>query len=161
MDLLKKERASIAGRFKIIVSDSDGRELDRREVDNLVTTTGKAGVANLICNFGSIPAFTFIALGTGTTPPALGDTDMQTEITIDGLAAAAATISLETTDALDDTARLDHTFTSTGGSHDVTEAGVMNNVTAGLGVLLARQTFAPLTVVNTNTVRVIYNIDVD
>lgn len=128
------------------------------KVANLVTNTGRAGVASRINGAGSEAAFTYIAIGTGTTAAAVGDTTLQTEITTGGGARAAATASRVTTDTTNDTARLvlTYTFTST---FAVTEAGALNAASAG--TLLNRQVFSAVNVVSGDSLQVTIDIDVD
>jgi len=131
---------------------------DTVKIHNLVTNTGMAGVASRINGSGGEAAFTYIAVGTGATAPAAGDTGLQTEITTGGLARAAATASRVTTDVTNDTSQLDKTFNVTA-TFAVTEAGVFNAASAG--VLLGRQTFAAVNVVNGDTLQIVYKFDVD
>lgn len=67
-------------------------------VANLVTNAGLAGVASRINGAGSEAAFTYIAVGTGTTSANASDTTLETEITDSGLARASATASRVTVD---------------------------------------------------------------
>ncbi len=130
-----------------------GQWADSMVVKNLVTTAGKGGVASRINGAGAEAAFTYLAVGTGTTAPAAGDTTLQTEITDSGLARAAATASRVTTTTTNDTAQLDYTWSVTG-TKAVTEAGALN--AASSGVLLGRQTFSAVNVVNGDTLQVTY-----
>ena len=125
---------------------------------NLVTTAGKAGVAGRIGGSGSPAAFTYIAIGTGTTAAAVGNTTLETEITTNGGQRASATVSLVTTDTTNDTARAVVTFTFTG-SFAVTEAGLLN--AASSGTLLNRNVFTAVNVVSGDTLQVTIDIDVD
>ena len=125
---------------------------------NLVTTTGKAGVAGRIGGSGSPAAFTYIAIGTGTTAAAVGDTTLQTEITTGGGARASATVSLVTTDTTNDTARAVLTFNFTS-SFAVTEAGLLN--ASSSGTLLNRNVFTAVNVANGDSLQVTIDIDVD
>lgn len=125
---------------------------------NLVTNAGMAGVASRIGGAGSEAAFTYIAIGTGTTAAAATDTALQTEITTGGGARAAATVSRTTTDVTNDTARAVVTFNFTS-TFAVTEAGLLN--AASSGVLLNRQVFTAVNVVNGDSLQVTIDIDVD
>lgn len=125
---------------------------------NLVTDAGKAGVASRINGAGSEAAFTYIAIGTGTTAAAAGDTTLETEITTGGGERASATASRTTTDVTDDTATLILTFNFTS-SFAVTEAGALN--AASTGVLLNRQVFSAVNVANGDSLQVTIDIDVD
>lgn len=131
---------------------------DSRLISNLVTNAGMAGVASRINGAGSEAAFTYIAVGTGTTAANAADTTLETEITDSGLARAAATASRVTTDVTNDTAQNLYTFSVTG-TKAVTESGVLN--AASSGVLLARQVFSAVNVVNGDSLQVTWKFDVD
>lgn len=127
-------------------------------ISNLITNTGFAGVASRINGSGAEAAFTYIATGTGTTAANVADTTLETEITTGGGERAAATASRVTTDVTDDTAQLVNTFAFTS-SFAVTESGVLN--AASVGVLLARQVFSAINVVNGDSLQVTWKFDVD
>lgn len=127
-------------------------------IANLITTTGKAGIASRINGAGSEAAFTYIALGTGTTAAAVGDTALETELSTGGMSRANATASRTTTDTTDDTARLVNTFTITG-TAAITESGVLN--AASTGTLLCRQVFSAINVSNGDSLQVTWDVDVD
>lgn len=127
-------------------------------ISNLVTSAGVAGVASRINGSGAEAAFTFIAIGTGAVAAAAGDTALGAEITTGGGARAAATASRVTTDVTNDTARLVLTYTITA-TFAVTESGVFNAASAG--VLLARQVFAAINMVNGDSLQVTWNLDID
>jgi len=129
-----------------------------RLISNLTTTTGKAGVASRINGSGAEAAFTFIAVGTGATAAAIGDATLETELAVSGLSRVAASASRTTTDTTNDTATLATTFTVTG-TAAVTESGVLN--AGAVGVLLARQVFSALNVVNGDSLTITWNFDVD
>jgi len=129
-----------------------------RMIANLVVDAGKAGVASRINGAGGEAAFTYIAVGTGTTAAAAGNTTLETEITDSGLARANSTASRVTTDVTNDTAQDQYTFSVTG-TKAVTESGVLNASSAG--TLLCRQTFSAVNVVNGDSLQVTWKIDVD
>lgn len=124
---------------------------------NLVTNAGLAGIASRINGAGSEAAFTYIAIGTGTTAAAAGNTALQTEITTGGGARASATVSRTTTTVTNDTARHVLTFNFTS-SFAVTEAGVLN--AASTGTLLNRQVFTAVNVANGDSLQVTIDLDV-
>ena len=125
---------------------------------NLVTNAGMAGVASRINGDGSEAAFTYIAIGTGTTAANAADTTLETEITTGGGQRASATASRTTTDVTNDTARLVKTFIFTS-TFAVTEAGALN--AASTGTLLNRQVFTAVNVVSGDSLQVTIDIDVD
>jgi len=124
-------------------------------IANLVTNAGFAGIASRINGSGSEAAFTYIAMGTGTTAANVADTTLETELAASGLSRANATASRVTTTVTNDTAQLVYTFSVTG-SVAVTESGVLNAGAAG--VLLCRQVFAAINVVNTDNLQITWKV---
>lgn len=147
----------INGPFASFLSPFLGTWAMSRKVSNLVTTVGKAAIAARIIGT-SVAAFSHIAVGTGTTGSAVTDTALQAEITDSGLARAAATVSQQTTDHTNDTARLTVTFSVTG-SKAVTESGILNASSGG--TLGTRQVFSAVNVVNGDALQVTWDLDVD
>jgi len=130
---------------------------DKKVVSNLVTTAGKGAVAGLI-NGVVTNFFEYIAVGTGTTAAAIGDTALEAEIVDSGLARVSSTTSRVTTDTTNDTAQLTTTFTVSG-TKAVTESGVLDS--ASTGTLLARQVFSAINVVSGDSLTITWKIDVD
>lgn len=125
---------------------------------NLVTSVGKAAIAALVGNTGSVPAFTYLALGTSSTAAAIGDTALGAEITDTGLTRTSAAISRTTTTVTNDTLNLVVTFTSTG-AKTVQEIGILNNTLAsGTSILLARKLTGAITVANTDQIVATYTV---
>ena len=122
---------------------------------NLVTNVGFAGAASRINGADAEAAFTYLAVGIGTTGAAVGDTTLESEIVDSGLERAAGSASRVTTTETDDTAQLVKTWTVTG-SKAVTEAGVLN--AASTGTLLARQVFSAINVVSGDSLQLTYKI---
>lgn len=129
-----------------------------RKISNLVTNAGKAGVASRINGSGGEAAFTYIAVGIGTTAANAADTTLESEIVDSGLARAAAAASRVNVDTTNDGARLIYTF-SVSGTKAVTESGVLNAGAAG--TLLARQVFSAVNVVSGDSLQVTWTFDVD
>ena len=135
-----------------------GNWSDKLVISNLITNDGFAGMASRCNGSGAEAAFTYIAVGTGVGGAAVGDSTLGTELAADGLTRAAASASLKTTDVTDDTASLTKTFTVTG-TQAVTESGVFN---AGAdGVLLSRQVFAAVNVVDGDSLQITWDYDFD
>ena len=154
-----EESMKIIGHITIEHKNANGDLIELREIKNLVVSAGKAGIASRINGSGSEAVFTTIAIGTGSTAAAAGDTALGTEITTNGgQRGASDTIDRTTISVTNDAARLIKTFTFTG-SFAVTEAGILNNVSSG-GTLLARQVFAALNVVSTDTLTFTWRLQV-
>lgn len=132
-----------------------GNWQNMKTVSNLITNAGFAGAASRINGADSEAAFTYIAVGVGTTAANVANTTVETEITDSGLARAAATASRVTTTQTNDTAQLTKTFSVTG-TKAVTESGVLN--AASVGVLLCRQVFSAINVVNLDSLTITWKI---
>lgn len=135
-----------------------GRWVYAKRISNLVVNTGLAGMASRFNGAGGEAAFTYIALGTGTTAPSATDTALEAEITTGGGARANATASRTTTDTTNDTSQLQNTFSFTA-SFAITESGVFN--AASGGTMAARQTFSAINVVNGDSLQVTWKFDFD
>ncbi len=122
-----------------------GKWADSLKILNTTTKTGFAGCASRFNGADSEAAFTYLAVGIGTTAANSDNTTLESEITDSGLARAAATCSRATTTVTNDTAQLDKTWTITG-TKAVTEAGAFN--AAAAGVMPGRQVFSAINVVN-------------
>ncbi len=149
------ESKGLKGFISIEVRGKDGKIKDQREVQNLIVSAGKAGAASRINGAGSEAAFTYLAVGTGATAAAAGDTALQTEITDSGLARASATCTRVTTSVTNDTAQLAYTW-SVSGTKAVTECGILN--AASTGTLLGRQVFTAVNVQSGDSLAVTYKI---
>lgn len=135
-----------------------GQYVTTKKVSNLITTAGKAAIADIISDQGSTAPFTYVAVGTGTTAANVADTTLETELASAGLSRAVGTASQVTTDTTDDTAQVVKAFTVTG-TAAVTEAGLLN--AASSGTLLARQVFSAINVVNGDSLTITWQIDID
>jgi len=151
------EAPELVGTIRFEVTH-EGKLKEVRELHNLVVAAGKAGIASRINGSGGEAAFTYIAIGTGTTSPANGNTTCETEITTNGGARANGTASRVTTDDTNDTAQVVVTYNFTG-SFAVTESCLLNASSAG--TLLSRQTFSAVNVVSGDALTVTWKIDVD
>lgn len=149
-DSLKK-----TGWYDIVLRDSRGFIREGRVIHNLITYAGLAGLASRTNGSGGAAAFTYIALGTGSTAASTADTALQTELSTLGLSRVNATASLVTTAQTNDTAQLANTFTVTG-TAAVTEAGILN--AASTGTLMSRQVFSALNVINTDNLQITYKV---
>jgi len=131
----------------------DGQIVEHREVVNTITNAGKAEIANLAGNVSTPAAFTYIAVGIGTTAANAADTTLESEIVDSGLERASATVSRVTTTVTNDTLQLVKSFSVTG-TKAVTEVGALN--ASSSGVLLGRQVFSAVNVVSGDTLAITY-----
>lgn len=124
---------------------------------NTIVNVGKKKAADQIGGTTTAPV-TAIALGTGTTAAAAGDTALETEITTNGGSRGAATVTNTTTTTTGDTEQWQKTFTFTG-NLAITEEGLLDNNTSG-GIMLARQVFSAVNVVNNDTLQITHKVQV-
>ena len=115
--------------------DTYGVVRDAWQVNNLITTVGKAELANLAGNVSSPAYFTYLAAGTSNTAVAVGQTALGAEISTLGLSRASATVSRITTTTTNDTLQLLKIWTASG-TLAVEEIGIFN--ASSSGVMLGR-----------------------
>jgi hypothetical protein len=127
--MIKDSLKKLQGTFHFEIRDKDGNLKDTWEVKNLVTNAGFAQLA-LLAGDASATPFTYLAVGTSSTAPAVTDTTLTAEITTGGLERAAGTVSRVTTTVTNDTYQITYTWTASA-SHTVEEVGVFNAASAG------------------------------
>lgn len=148
------ETINIKGVIDFTIKDKDGNIRDQWTVNNLITSAGKAQLA-LLAGDASATPFTYLALGTSTTAPAVGQTALVGEITTGGLGRASATVSRVTTTVTNDTLQLVKVFTSSA-THAVEEVGIFNASSAG--TMLGRALTGAKSIANGETITVTYKV---
>jgi hypothetical protein len=118
------------GRLSIVLKDADGNIKDQREVDNLVVTAGLGYIASRMKD-ATATAMSHMALGSGTTAAAAGDTDLESVL--------GSREALDSTTVTDNTVQYISSFEAGDGTGAVTEAGIFNASTAG--TMLCRTVF--------------------
>jgi hypothetical protein len=122
VDESKNDPVPVTGALKITLTDKDGNVIEERNVDNLVTTLGKNGIADQILASPSLGKPTHMAVGTGTTAAALGDTALVTE---------AARVALTSKTRSANVITYVATFGAGTGTGALTEAGIFDAATTG------------------------------
>ena len=140
-----------------VISPFLGYWSTEKRIRNLVTYAGYAGAAGRLMGSGTPAAFTYIAVGTGTTSASTADTALQTEIASNGLSRASGTVSLVTTSQTNDTAEVTNTFSVTG-TEAVTESGVLN--ASSSGTLLCRQVFSAINVASGDSLAITWKVQI-
>ena len=120
---------SVKGNLKVVVTDSNGVVKDKREINNLVVSSGLAFIASRMKDTTD-DAMSYMAIGTGTTAAAAGDTTLGTEL--DRNALTSTTVSDNVTTYVASWAAGD-------GTGAITEAGIFNADSSG--TMLARTVF--------------------
>lgn len=126
-----QETLKPTGLVKVVHTNAAGELIKEFEVPNLVVTAGKNHIAAKIAATTNSPvSMTHMAIGTGTTSAAAGDTTLGTEggrVSLSGSVVSTNTITYTAT------------FPAGTGTGAVTEAGIFNASSGG--TLLCRTTF--------------------
>ena len=130
----------------------DGRVIDTREGPNLVVTVGLAWLAGALSGDVASPeTMKYIAVGTGSTAAAAGDTALGTEVE----SRATGTQSRVTTTVTNDTYQCVGTIEFTG-SHALREVGLFSANSSG--TMAARQVYDALNVTADDTLQVTWKL---
>jgi len=123
------------------------------QCDNLVVTAGKEWVAGRFKD-GSIPdEMSHMALGSGSTAAAAGNTALGTE-----LASSRIVLTTDGGTVSNATVQYDATWTSSHGAYAIEEAGIFNASSGG--TMLARTVFAIINKGTDDTVTISWTITV-
>lgn len=126
---------TILGRVHLELHGPGGELKASRDVDNLVVTTGKAHIADQLSSSPGQAAMGWMAVGTGTVDPAVGDTALGTEVDRNALASR--------TDATNVVTYVANWAAGDATNGALSEAGIFNQGTLG-GTMLARAEFTPI-----------------
>lgn len=119
------------GVLNIVLRDETGAIKEDVTVENLVVDTGLAYIASRMKDT-TLGAMTHMAVGSGTTNPAAGDTALETQL--------GSRVSLTSTTVTANAIEYVATFGAGVGTGAVTEAGIFNASTSG--TMLCRTEFA-------------------
>lgn len=118
------------GRLSVVLKDSDGNVKQDLDINNLVVSTGLDFIASRMKDVTD-DAMSYMAIGTGTTAAAAGDTTLGTELDRNALTSTTVTGN-------------EIAYVASWGAGDgtgaVTEAGIFNAASAG--DMLARTVFS-------------------
>lgn len=171
----------LSGHLTLEVRDADGNLKAYRTSDNVIVANAENCVAKAIfapdrysaggstagasnhCSGAVTQPFAFIALGTGTTQEQNTDNDMQTQTAATGLTITAGSVTqTNSTGALSNAAStvIANTFTNTsGGTVNVSEAGLFNSTDTATNGMLAHKVFAAVAVANNDQLTVSWTVN--
>lgn len=144
-----KDSIILTGALKIVLADAQGNVKDEVEVPNLVVTVGKNFIASRMIGT-SDAVMSHMAIGTGTTAPAVGNTALQTE---------AGRVALSSSTRTNNNIAYVATFPPGTGTGAITEAGILNNSTGG--ILLCRTTFSVINKAAADTLGITWTVTVN
>lgn len=118
------------------------------EINNLIVTVGKGLAASRLGQNTPGP-ITHMAIGTDTTPPAVGQTALLSELAGGRVASVFSVAGA--------VAKWEATFPAGAGTGNVTEAGMFNASTAG--VMMSRVVFAAIPKTSTDELKITWTIE--
>lgn len=119
-----------SGRVHIVLKDRHGRIKDEETVSNLIVTVGKNHIADQMSDQGEAQ-MSHMAIGTGNTAAAAGDTTLDTELDRNALTSVTQT---------DNTVEYVGDWAAGDGTGAIVEAGIFNAGAAG--TMLCRSVFS-------------------
>lgn len=126
-----KDTLKLKGRVAIELRDAQGNLKEQREIDNLVVDAGLDFIASRMAGT-SADVMSHMALGSGTTAAAAGNTDLESVL--------GSREALDSTTVTDNTVTYVSSFEAGDATGAVTEAGIFN--AASGGSMLCRTVFA-------------------
>lgn len=124
------ETLKVIGDVDVVLTGADGQIKDKREIKNLVVSSGLAFIASRMRD-ASASVMSHMGVGSGTAAAVLGNTGLGTEL---------GRVSLTSTTVNANTIAFVATFPAGTGTGAVTEAGVFNAASAG--TMLCRTVFS-------------------
>lgn len=146
--MIKKDKLKATGSVNVVVRGEDGKVSQEFTVPNLVVDTGLNYISSRMKD-ATATAMSHMAVGTGTTAAAAGDTALETEsarVTLDSSTVTGASISYVAT------------YPAGTGTGALTEAGILNASSAG--TLLCRTLFSVINKGAADTMTVTWTITI-
>jgi hypothetical protein len=146
--MIKKDKLKATGSVNVVVRGEDGRVSQNFTVPNLVVDTGLNYISSRMKD-ATATAMSHMAVGTGTTAAASGDTTLETEsarVALDSSTVTGASISYVAT------------YPAGTGTGALTEAGILNASSAG--TLLCRTLFSVINKGAADTMTVTWTITI-
>jgi hypothetical protein len=141
------DNLKLRGDVAIVLKDKDGNIKDTREITNLVVNTGLTFICARMAA-ASAGVMSHMAVGSGTTSPAAGQTDL---VSILGSREA-----LDSTSASSNTITFVSSFEAGEGTGAITESAIFNASSGG--TMLARVTFAAVNKAAGDTMSITHTI---
>lgn len=130
--------------------DKDGNLKEERRIHNLVVTAGKNHIADQLSSAPGGAAMSHMAIGTGASAPAAGDTALGTEIDRNALTSR--------TDATNVVTYVGDWAAGDGTNAAIAEAGIFNAGAAG--TMLARATFTAINKGASDTLKITWTVTI-
>ena len=141
-----KNQIKATGRLSVVLKDETGAIKEQREVDNLVVSAGLGYIASRMKDTTDT-AMGYMAIGTGSTAAAAGDTTLGTELDRNALTSTTVTSNEIAYVA---------SWAAGDGTGAITEAGIFNAASAG--TMLARTVFSTVNKAASDTLSITWTI---
>jgi hypothetical protein len=142
--------AGATGQLSVILRDADGNIKQDVRVKNLVVNTGLNFMTSRMKDT-TLAAMTHMAVGSGTTAAAAGDTALETQI--------SARVSLTSTTVTSNAIEYVAAFGAGVSTGAITEAGIFNASTAG--TMLCRTVFSVVNKAAADTLQITWTITIN
>jgi hypothetical protein len=143
------DKLKLSGRVGIVVKDKNGKIKEKREETNLVVNTGLNYITSRMKD-ATAGVMSHMALGTGTTAAAAGDTDVETIAgSREALDSGSPTVSTNTINYV-------CSFEAGDVTGAITEAGIFNASSGG--TMLCRVVFSALNLTSSDSISVDWTI---
>ena len=139
----------VTGELKLTLTRPDGNVKHEVIIPNLVVTTGKSYIASRMKD-ASATAMSHMAIGTGSTAAAAGNTALGSE---------AGRVSLTSTTVTNNDVAYVATFPAGTGTGALTEAGIFN--ASSSGTLLCRTVFSVINKASADTLGITWTVSVN
>jgi hypothetical protein len=142
--------AGATGQLSVILRDADGNIKQDVRVKNLVVNTGLNFMTSRMKDT-TLAAMTHMAVGSGTTAAAAGDTALETQI--------SARVSLTSTTVTSNAIEYVAAFGAGVSTGAITEAGIFNASTSG--TMLCRTVFSVVNKAAADTLQITWTITIN
>jgi len=144
----------LRGAFQIALLDPEGKVLEKRLVNNVVVTAGRAFVLKQLesTDIQTAQTISQMAIGSGTIAPTTANTALGNEVTRKAIASFDTTLLTANPPSW----QAQCTYATNEGNTTLGEVGLFNS-TAG-GTMLARATFGSFVKATSNTLAISYTL---
>jgi hypothetical protein len=143
------DTVKMKGELRITVTNPEGNVTHETVIPNLVVTAGKSFIASRMEGTSSA-VMSHMAIGTGTTAAAVGDTALETQ---------AGRVSLTSTTVTTNSVAYVATFPAGTGTGAITEAGIFNASSGG--TMLCRTVFSVINKGAADTLGITWTVTVN
>ena len=147
--MIKTDELKVTGSVNVVIHDDSGKQKENFTIPNLVVTTGLAYIASRMKD-ATATAMTHMAVGTGSTAAAAGNTALETQL--------GSRVALTSTTVTSNSIAYVASFGAGVATGALTEAGIFNASTSG--TMLCRTLFAVINKGAADTMTITWTITI-